>query len=108
MLYNENNVFAKIIRGEIPSKKVYEDDSVLAFFDINPKAKIHVLVITKKPYCCFMDFMEKASSDEVSAYFLGIKKTAEALGLKDTEFQLLFDGRDVPHIHAHILSDKAI
>jgi diadenosine tetraphosphate (Ap4A) HIT family hydrolase len=105
MSYDKNNVFAKILRSEIPCKKIYEDNHVLAFPDLNPQARIHVLVISKGEYTCFMDLLEHASPEEINGYFQGIRKTAQTLGLKDTEFRLSFVGKDVPHIHAHILAD---
>jgi len=104
-MYDINNIFAKILRKEIPCKKIYEDNFVLAFPDINPQARIHVLVISKGKYTCFMDLIARGKPEEINGYFQGISKTAQALGLKGTEFKLMFIGKDVPHIHAHILAD---
>ena len=70
MAYDENNIFAKILRGEIPCNKVYEDDHVLAFHDIQPQTKVHVLVIPKGAYVSFADFSQQASEAEIAGFFL--------------------------------------
>ena len=113
-MYDDNNVFAKILRGEIPCKKIYEDEYALAFYDINPKAPIHALVITKGKYTCYTDFVGKAKVEEINGYNKAILKTAEQLGLsEDNGFRLIFNngkasGQEVPHLHAHILGGKVM
>lgn len=110
-MYDDNNVFAKILRGEIPCKKIYEDDSALAFYDIAPKAPVHALVIVKGKYTCFADFSMNATKDEIVAYTKAIEKTAEILELMEKGFRVVFNngkgvGQEVPHLHAHILGGK--
>ena len=106
-----NNIFAKIIRGEIPSDKVYEDDHVLAFKDIRPQAKVHALVIPKGAYVSSQDFSEKASETEIVAFTRAIAKVAKACGVAVTGYRVIAntgaDGRpEVPHFHVHILGGQ--
>lgn len=108
MAYDSNNVFAKILRGEIPCQRVYEDDYALAFKDINPKAPIHVLVIPKGAYGSFMDFTIRASSEEIAAFFQTVTKVAEILKFSDGGFRLVVNngpdsGEEVPHFHVHLI-----
>lgn len=108
-MYDSNNIFAKIIRGEIPADKIYEDKYVLAFHDIAPAAPIHVLVIPKGPYKDYADFINKASAEEVSYYFTKINEIASSLGLDKDGFRLCSNvgtnsGQSVFHFHTHILS----
>ena len=79
MIYDDNNIFAKILRGEIPCKKIYEDEHVLSFYDINPQKKIHALVIPKGKYIDLDDFASKASEKEISGLIKGINLVAEKL-----------------------------
>ncbi len=107
MSYDENNVFAKILRGEIPCKKVYEDEYALAFHDINPLAPVHVLVIPKGRYVNMVDFTRNASDAEMAGFFRAVGRTAEILGLTESGYRLLANcGRDarqeVMHFHVHI------
>ena len=81
MSYNNNNIFAKILRGEIPCKKIYEDEFVLSFYDINPQKKIHALVIPKGKYIDLDDFSNKASPDEMVGLLKGINIVAKQLGI---------------------------
>ena len=81
MTYNENNIFAKILRGEVPCEKIYEDEYILSFYDVNPQRKIHALVIPKGKYINLDDFNSKASEKEIIAYFKGISKVAKKLGI---------------------------
>jgi diadenosine tetraphosphate (Ap4A) HIT family hydrolase len=111
MSYDMNNIFAKILRGEIPSDKVYEDEHVLAFKDIQPKAKVHVLVIPKGPYVLAQDFSEKASDGEIVAFHRAIAKVAKAAGVAVTGYRVIAntgaDGRqEVPHYHIHIVGGQ--
>ena len=111
MAYDENNIFAKIIRGEIPCDKVYEDDYALAFRDINPQTPTHVLVIPKGPYISSDDFTEKASDAEIAGLMRAVGKVARDLGAVADGYRMLSNhGRDahqeVPHFHIHIFAGK--
>ncbi len=113
MSYDKNNIFAKIIRGEIPANKVYEDDAILAFHDISKAAPTHVLVIPKGEYVDFIDFTTRAAKDEVVDFFSKITKLAEKLGLQASGFRLISNiGTDanqtVKHFHVHILAGKKL
>src|ERR1700677_3979692 len=107
-MYDKNNVFAKIIRGEIPCKKVYEDDRILAFHDIAPAAPTHVLVIPKGEYPDYSDFISNAPEADVVYYYKKINEIAMALGLDSNGFRLTtnrgaWSGQSVFHFHTHIL-----
>ncbi len=111
--YDSNNIFAKIIRGEIPSKKVYEDAKVLAFHDISHAAPIHVLVVPKGEYISFADFTSKAGAEEIVDFFRKVREIAESLGLSESGYRLITNnGSDasqtVPHFHVHILGGKKL
>ena len=113
MSYDMNNIFAKIIRGEIPSDKIYEDEHVLAFKDIRPHAKVHVLIIPKGPYISAQDFSEKASDAEIVAFNRAIAKVAKAVGVAVTGYRVIAntgaDGRqEVPHFHVHIFGGRQL
>ena len=110
--YNNENIFAKILRHEIPSKKVFENDVVYAFEDINPQAPIHILVIPKKPFCSFTDFSKKADEKFMSEFIRSINLIAEKLDIKEG-YRLItnigkYGGQEVPHLHFHLLSGKKI
>ena len=116
MSYDENNIFAKILRNEIPCNKIYEDDYVLSFHDINPQKKIHALVIPKGKYIDLDDFSLKASSDEMVGLIKGINKVAKILGIS-TEvgqgYRALSNisgdgGQEVPHLHFHLFGGEKI
>ena len=107
MAYDSNNVFAKILRGEIPCKKVYEDDFALAFHDINPQAPIHVLVIPKGPYVSIVDFAAEAPAELVTGFIRAVGTVARDLGLEQPGFRMLANigadgGQEVPHLHVHL------
>ncbi len=109
--YDPNNIFAKILRGEIPCNKVYEDEHVLAFHDINPQTPTHVLVVPKGPYVSSDDFAAKASDTEIGAFFRAVGKIARDLGLVEPGYRILANhGRDahqeVPHFHMHIFGGQ--
>ncbi len=109
MTYDENNIFAKILRGEIPCDKVYEDDHVLAFNDINPQTPRHILVIPKGAYASYDDFSEHASEAEIAALVRAAGKIARDAGLTAAGYRILANtGRDarqdVPHFHLHIFA----
>lgn len=112
-MYDPNNIFAKILRGEIPSKKIFEDENVLAFEDIAPAAPVHVLVLPKGEYISFDDFVVKAPADKVSVFFATLKKIADKLGLKEGGYRIIMNhgknaSQSVPHFHAHILGGKPL
>ena len=111
--YDENNIFARILRGEIPSRKVYEDDRVLAFHDINPHAPTHILVIPKGPYVSWDDFSSKASDEEIGAFVRAVGKIARDEGLVGDGYRLLANvgpdsGQEVPHLHVHIFGGRPL
>ena len=111
--YDENNIFARILRGEIPSRKVYEDDRVLAFHDINPHAPTHILVIPKGPYVSWDDFSSKASDEEIGAFARAVGKIARDEGLVGDGYRLLANvgpnsGQEVPHLHVHIFGGRPL
>ena len=117
MVYEKNNIFAKIIRGEIPCKKIYENEYVLAFYDINPQKKIHALVIPKGEYINLDDFSLKASEKEISGLIKGISTVAKKLGVSDEVkgrgYRSLVNvgengGQEVPHLHFHIFGGEKI
>ena len=109
--YDDSNVFARILRGELPSKKVYEDDHVLAFHDINPLAPVHILVIPKGAFVSWDDFSEKASDAEISALTRAVGKIARDQGLVEQGYRVLANtglrgGQEVPHLHVHIFGGQ--
>ncbi len=111
MAYDDSNIFACILRGEIPCDKVYEDDHVLAFRDINPQTPTHVLVIPKEAYVSFDDFSEQASEAEIAAFMRATGRIARDLGLAEPGYRVLAnhdrDGRqEVPHFHLHIFGGQ--
>ena len=109
--YDDNNIFAKILRGEIPCKKIYEDDHNLAFEDIRPQAPIHALVIPKGKYLSMVDFTERASDAELASFVRAIGKVAEMKGVKESGYRILANSgphshQEVPHLHVHIFGGK--
>ena len=111
--YDDNNVFAKILRGEIPCRKVYEDAHALAFHDINPQAPVHVLVIPKGRYVSLRDFAANAAPDAVAGFFRAVGKIAAQLGLDDPGYRILANHgpdshQEVPHFHVHIFGGKRL
>ena len=113
MAYDSNNVFARILRGEIPCKKVYEDKHALAFHDINPQAKTHVLVIPKGAYVSLDDFSASASEAEIAGFLRAVGKIARELGVADGGYRILANhGRhahqEVPHFHIHIFGGQPL
>ncbi|MEE8226573.1 MAG: histidine triad nucleotide-binding protein [Kiloniellales bacterium] len=111
MAYDDSNIFACILRGEIPCDKVYEDDHVLAFRDINPQTPTHVLVIPKGAYVSFDDFSEQASETEIAAFVRAAGRIARDLGLAEPGYRMLAnhgrDGRqEVAHFHLHIFGGQ--
>jgi len=116
MSYDDNNIFAKILRGEIPCDKIYEDEHVLSFYDINPQKKIHALVIPKGKYVDLDDFNVKASEKEIVGLIKGISIVAKKLGISldagkgyRTISNLNEDGgQEVPHLHFHIFGGEKV
>lgn len=112
-MYDDNNIFARILRGEIPCKKVYEDDHTLAFEDINPEAPVHTLVIPKGKYTSLADFAAKASDGEIGALVRAVGKVAGLKGVKDSGFRILSNaGADahqtVEHLHIHVFGGRVL
>lgn len=111
--YDPNNIFARILRGEIPSKRVYEDEYALAFHDINPLAPTHILVIPKGPFVSWDDFSAAASDAEIAGFVRAIGKVARDSGLVEDGYRLLANtgtnsGQEVPHLHVHIFAGRAL
>jgi len=116
MNYDENNIFAKILRGEIPCKKIYEDDYVLSFYDVSPQKKIHALVIPKGKYIDLDDFNSKASDKEMVGLLKGISIVAKKLDIsvdKGKGYRTLSNisehgGQEVPHLHFHLFGGEKV
>ena len=117
MQYDKNNIFAKILRGEIPCKKIYEDEYILAFYDMNPQKKIHALVVPKGEYVNLDDFSSKASEKEIVGLIKGVGTVAKKLGVsevvKGEGYRSLVNvgshgGQEVPHLHFHIFGGEKI
>lgn len=113
MAYDPNNVFAKILRGEIPCKKVLETEYALAFHDINPLAPQHVLVIPKGAYVSMADFSAKASAEEIAGFIRAVGETARTLGVEADGYRLLSNvglngGQEVPHLHVHVFAGRPL
>jgi diadenosine tetraphosphate (Ap4A) HIT family hydrolase len=105
--YDEGNVFARILRGELPSKTVYEDEWALAFHDIAPVAPVHVLVIPRGAYVSWDDFSQRASAEEVAGFVRAVGMVARELGLVEPGYRLLANvghhgGQEVGHLHVHL------
>jgi len=113
MAYDPDNVFAKILRGEIPCKKIYEDDWALAFHDIRPQAPVHVLVIPKGSYVSMDDFSAQASPEEIAGFFRAVGEVARELGVVAKGYRVLANtgrdgGQEVPHFHVHIFAGRPL
>ena len=111
--YDTNNIFAKILRGDIPSTKIYEDDFALAFEDINPQAPIHVLVIPKGQYVSMDDFSKYATQEEVTGLMRAVGITARQLNLSENGYRIIAntgtDGmQEVPHFHIHVFGGNKL
>ncbi len=111
--YDHTNVFARILRGEIPCKEVFRDSHALAFHDINPQAPVHVLVIPTGAYVSLADFTARASADEIAGFFRAVGSVAKALGLESPGYRILANmGHDahqeVPHFHVHIFGGRPL
>jgi diadenosine tetraphosphate (Ap4A) HIT family hydrolase len=113
MAYDRNNIFAKILRSEIPCNKVYEDQYALAFYDISPAAPVHILVIPKGEFTAFSDFMAKASSELILGFHKAITKVIQELKLETSGYRLVSNcgedaGQTVAHLHFHILAGESL
>jgi diadenosine tetraphosphate (Ap4A) HIT family hydrolase len=113
MAYDTNNIFARILRNEIPAKAVYEDAHALAFHDINPRAPVHVLVIPKGPYVSMDDFTAHAPAELVTGFFRAVGETARRLGLVEPGYRILANAgphshQEVPHLHVHIFGGRPL
>ena len=117
MNYNTNNIFAKILRGEIPCKKIYENEYILSFYDINPQKKVHALVIPKGEYIDLDDFSSRASETEICELIKGISLVAKKLGISLSSngkgYRSLVNigehgGQEVPHLHFHLFGGEKV
>ena len=111
--YDDGNIFARILRGEIPSKTVYQDEWAVAFQDINPQAPVHVLIIPKGRYCSFADFSAGASDAEIAGFTRAVGIVARQLGLDEPGYRLLANtgghgGQEVPHFHVHLFGGRPL
>lgn len=109
--YDPQNVFAKILRKEIPCKSIYENDFVLAFHDIAPQAPVHALVIPKNPYISYAEFAERAAPEEIVAFTKAVAFVAKELGLSAGGYRIISNtgkdsGQEVPHFHMHIMGGR--
>lgn len=113
MTYEENNIFTKILSGEIPCDKVFEDEYALGFRDIEPKKKVHILVIPKGKYSDIVDFGSRASAEEVVGFYKAVAQIADDEGITTEGFRIIantgvFGGQEVPHFHLHLLGGEPV
>ena len=117
MSYDKNNIFAKILRGEIPCKKIYENEYILSFYDVSPQKKVHALVIPKSEYIDLDDFSSRASDKEISELIKGISFVAKKLGISLSDngkgYRSLVNigehgGQEVPHLHFHLFGGEKV
>ncbi len=111
MIYNSKNIFAKILRGEIPNNTVYEDEYVLCFDDVNPQMPIHCLIIPKGAYVNLNDFSRNASDEEIVGFYRAVEKIVEIKKMSGSGYRAIFNtddhgGQEVPHMHMHILGGE--
>ena len=111
--YDPDNIFARILRDEIPSKRVYEDDYAVAFHDINPQAPHHILVIPRGPYVSWDDFSARASDAEIAGFVRAVGHIAREAGMVEKGYRLLANvglqsGQEVPHLHVHIFAGRPL
>jgi diadenosine tetraphosphate (Ap4A) HIT family hydrolase len=111
--YDDSNIFARILRGEIPAKTVYEDAFALAFHDINPQAPVHILVIPKGAYVSWDDFSARGSDAEIAGFVRAVGHVAREQGLVVPGYRLLANagansGQEVPHLHVHIFGGRGL
>jgi histidine triad (HIT) family protein len=113
MAYDPANIFARILRGEVPCRKVYEDEHVLAFHDINPQAPVHILVIPKGAYVSLDDFSAQASDAEIAAFLRAVGEIARAQEVADSGYRILANHgadahQEVPHFHVHLFGGRRL
>ena len=111
--YDDTNIFARILRGEIPANRVYEDEFAFAFHDINPQAPVHILVIPKGAYVSWDDFSERGSAEESAGFVRAVGHVAREQGLVEPGYRLLANvgrnsGQEVPHLHVHIFGGRPL
>ena len=111
--YDDQNIFARILRGEIPNQTVYEDEWALAFHDINPQAPLHVLVIPKGAYVSWDDFSARAPAEEIAGFVRAVGHVARSAGLVDPGYRLLANigghgHQEVPHLHVHLFGGRPL
>ncbi len=111
--YDDSNIFARILRGELPCQKVYEDEFALAFHDINPQAPVHILVIPKGRYVSWADFAAQAPDAEIAGFVRAVGKVADDLGLVEPGYRLLANvgphgHQEVPHLHVHLFAGRPL
>jgi diadenosine tetraphosphate (Ap4A) HIT family hydrolase len=111
--YDPNNIFARILRGEIPNKTVFENEFALAFHDINPQAPVHVLVIPKTPSVSLADFAATATQEQIAGFFRAVAHVAKLLGLETPGYRILANTgpdshQEVPHFHVHIIGGRPL
>ena len=111
--YDDSNIFARILRGEIPATRVFEDEHALAFHDINPLAPTHILVIPKGPYVSWDDFSERAFDAEIAGFVRAVGHVARRQGLVEPGYRLLANvgghgGQEVPHLHVHLFGGRGL
>lgn len=109
--YDDKNIFARILRGELPCNSVYEDEWALAFHDINPQAPVHILVIPKGAYVSWDDFSARAGANEIAGFIRAVGQVARDLGLPAPGYRLLANigghgGQEVPHLHVHLFGGQ--
>jgi diadenosine tetraphosphate (Ap4A) HIT family hydrolase len=111
--YDDTNIFARILRGELPCKRVYEDDVALAFHDIHPRAPVHVLVIPKTPHVSLADFTASATPEQIAGFFAAVGRVAKQLNLEEPGYRILANmgphgHQEVPHFHVHIFGGRPL
>ena len=111
--YDQANVFARILRGELPCNRVYEDDFAIAFHDIAPRAPVHVLVIPKTPHVSLADFTASATPGQIAGFFAAVGRVAKQLGLEEAGYRILANmgangHQEVPHFHVHIFGGRPL
>lgn len=113
LTYDDGNIFARILRGEIPCTKLYEDEYALAFPDIRPHAPVHILVIPKGAYVSAADFNAQASPEELTGFYRAVSRVAKQAGVEESGYRLICNAgpdshQDVPHFHVHILGGRPL
>jgi diadenosine tetraphosphate (Ap4A) HIT family hydrolase len=111
--YDDKNIFARILRGEVPCREVFRDPYALAFHDIQPRAPVHVLVIPTGRYVSMADFTTRASQEEIGGFFRAVGAVAKSLALEEPGYRILSNmgahaGQEVPHFHVHIFGGRPL